>query len=158
MKGEARMDGDFRIRPLEPADLEHLWTMEWDPLPRQIRTFYLLCTIGQPRYCSVAVDRNQRIVGVLLASTDEAGQWAYVNVVRIESDCRGAGLGATMMKRLESQCRSAGIGRVWLLTSTDVEPFYQRLGYTRDHSFMPAVTRRLMAEYRPDTLILSKVL
>jgi GNAT superfamily N-acetyltransferase len=152
------MDGDFRIRPLEPADLEHLWTMQWDPLPRQIRTFYLLCTLAHPRYCSVAVDKDQRIVGVMLASTDEANQWVYLNLVRIEPDCRGTGLGVAMMKRLESQCRSTGIGRIWLLTSTDVEPFYERLGYTRDHSFMPAVTRRLMVEYRPDTLILSKVL
>ena len=152
------MDLQFDIRPLEPADMEHLWTMEWDPLPRQIRTFYLLCTIAHPRYSAVAVDPRGRIVGVQLATPDQAGQWVYVNHLRIEPDCRGAGIGSALMKHLESQCRSTGVGRVWLLTSTDVEPFYAAMGYTRDSSFMPAATRRLMETHRPDTLILAKVL
>ncbi len=147
-----------RIRPLAPADLEHLWRMDWDPLPRQIYTFYLLCAIGHPRFCSVAVDGENAIIGVLLATPDELGQWVYINHVRVEPPARGFGLGTEMVRHLERQCRAAGIGRVWLLTSSDVEPFYQPGGYERDASFMPPAARQLMAEHRPAALILSKKL
>ncbi|MCG3180182.1 MAG: hypothetical protein BIFFINMI_02539 [Phycisphaerae bacterium] len=148
----------YRIRPLEPADLEHLWTMEWDPLPRQISTFYLLCTIAHPEFCSVAIDGQHKIVGVLLATPSQNGQWIYLNHLRIEPHLRGQGVGGAMVRHLESQCRAAGIGRIWLLTSSDVEPFYLPLGYARDDSFMPPVTRRLMKEHRAAALILSKEL
>ena len=104
------------------------------------------------------MDPNQRIVGVILTTVDEAGQWVYVNHLRIEPECRGSGVGSALMKNLESQCRSGGISRVWLLTSTDVEPFYAPMGYIRDNSFMPPLVRQLMSKHRPDTLILSKVL
>ncbi|MDD4891404.1 MAG: GNAT family N-acetyltransferase [Phycisphaerae bacterium] len=148
----------FRLRPLEPRDLDHLWTMNWDPLPRQISTFYLLCAIGHPRFCSVAVDGNGRIVAVLLTTVDEAGQWLYVNHLIVDESCRGGGVGTALMNNLESQCRAAGLRRIWLLTGVDVEPFYAVMGYRRDDSFMPPAARELMAARRPDALILSKVL
>ncbi len=152
------MSIQFRIRPLEPGDLEHLWTMDWSPLPRQISTFYLLCTIAHPRFCFVAVDADDRIVGVLLTTVDELRQWLYVNHLRIEPEARQFGIGTALMKHLEAQCRSAGIATVWLLTSEDVEPFYTPQGYVRDASFMPPITRQLMTKHRPAALILSKQL
>jgi predicted N-acetyltransferase YhbS len=130
--------------------------MDWDPLPRQISTFYLLCVIGHPRFCSVAVDGDGRIVGVLLATPDELGNWLYVNHVRVEPDVRSAGIGQALIKHVEGQGRAAGIERIWLLTSEDVEPFYEPLNYERDASFMPAAVRKLMAEHRPAAIILSK--
>jgi N-acetylglutamate synthase-like GNAT family acetyltransferase len=152
------MSVQYRIRPLMPGDLEHLWQMEWDPLPRQISTFYLLCTIGHPRFCSVAVDSEGEIIGVLLATPDENAQWVYINHIRIEPRCRGAGIGQALVKHLESQARAAGFDRIWLLTSEDVEPFYQPMGYQRDASFMPPITRQLMQKHRQAALILSKCL
>ena len=146
----------FRVRPMEPADLEHLWTMQWDPLPRQISTFYLLCTIGHPRYCSVAVGAGERIIGVLLATPEETGRWLYVNHLRVEPECRQFGVGAALMKNVEAQCRASGVPVVWLVTSADVEPYYAPMGYVLDASFMPPVTRQLMARHRAEALILSK--
>jgi len=152
------MSVQFRIRPLEPADLEHLWTMRWDPLPRQLSAFYLLCAIAHPRYCSIALDEAGRIVGVLLTTPEEQDRWLYVDDLRIEPDCRQLGIGTALMKNLEAQCRAGGIELIWLLTSTDVEPFYAQLGYARDASFMPPMARQLMARHRPEALILSKEL
>ncbi len=152
------MSMSFAVRLLAPPDLEHLWAMNWDPLPRQISTFYLLCTIGHPRYCRVATAETGRIIGVLLATQQEANEWVYVNHLRVEPECRGEGVGLALMRDLEAACKADGVGRVWLLTSVDVETYYSPQGYRRDSSFMPPTVRQLMSRHRPDTVILTKVL
>lgn len=64
---------------------------------------------------------------------------AQVEGVRVDSACRGSGIGAALMRHAMAEARMAGCGVMQLTTNserTEARAFYARLGFTHSHAGM----------------------
>jgi len=72
--------------------------------------------------------RSGRVVGFVTAITDGVLS-AYVPLLEVLPECRGAGLGRELMQRIVR--RLEPMYMIDLTCDEDVQPFYERLGWTR---------------------------
>ena len=64
---------------------------------------------------------------------------AQVEGVRVESACRGGGIGAALMRHAMAEARAAGCAVLQLTTNrdrTEAQAFYARLGFVHSHAGM----------------------
>ncbi len=124
------------VRPIRPAEIDWLWTLDWNPLPRERDTFYVLALAMQGRWAWLAeIDREP--AGVLLASASDAQSQVYLNHLLVLAPARGRGVGTALMDRLETEAAAAGIRRIILFTG-DARGFYERRGYAVTTRALPA--------------------
>lgn len=75
-----------------------------------------------------AKESEDQIVGGLVASTSYG--WLLVKILWVESECRGSGIGRSLMEHAELSAFSRGCHGAWLDTSSaDAQKFYLSLGY-----------------------------
>ena len=88
---------------------------------------------------SLAVkDADGRVVGGCDAF--RMGELAFVDVLWVAEDCRGAGLGGCILDQLEADAARQGARRVELNTFAFQAPgFYEKQGYRRIGALEPAV-------------------
>jgi GNAT superfamily N-acetyltransferase len=68
------------------------------------------------------------VQGGLLGRTDKG--WLFVQFLFLPQACRGAGLGAEVLRRAEAEARERGCHHVWLDTFSFQAPgFYEKQGY-----------------------------
>lgn len=76
----------------------------------------------------------------ILHGVSQQGQSrAQVEGVRVDSTCRGAGIGAAMMRHAMAEARIAGCAILQLTTRadrTEAQAFYARLGFVHSHAGM----------------------
>ena len=75
-----------------------------------------------------AKDSEDHIVGGLVASTSYG--WLLIKVLWVESNCRGSGIGQSLVEEAELTSLTRGCHGAWLDTSNAAAyEFYLRLGY-----------------------------
>ena len=92
----------------------------------------------------VAENGGGEVVGTLqlsmLPGLSRNGMWrAIVESVHVRADCRGKGLGASLMHEAMRLAREAGCGLIQLTTDkrrVDAHRFYARLGFVASHEGM----------------------
>jgi amino-acid N-acetyltransferase len=125
---------DLEIRPGRPADIE--------------RVMGLLRSAGLP-----AEDLSDKFIGNFLVASagpsvvGSIGLEPFANAgllrsLVVDPDCRGDGLGRSLVGELEAHARRNGISELWLLT-IDAERFFLGLGYrVQEREQAPDVIRR----------------
>ena len=86
-------------------------------------------------------ERDGRIVATLQLTmiqqlSSRGSKVAQIEAVRVASDLRGGGLGATLVRDAVERARAAGCVRVQLTSHkerADAHRFYERLGFRRSH-------------------------
>ncbi len=73
-------------------------------------------------------DSSNNLIGGLTASTSYG--WLLVKVLWVKNECRGTGLGRSLMKQAERKGIELGCHHIWLDTSNpEAMSFYQSLNY-----------------------------
>ena len=89
---------------------------------------YPLMEVPQSKWFVLrAVDRDGRLVGGALMWAYWG--WADVNLVAVETEARGCGVGRLLMAAIEDKAREEGCTRLRVETFDQEMGFYQRLGY-----------------------------
>jgi GNAT superfamily N-acetyltransferase len=79
---------------------------------------------------SVLAFMDQRIIGGLMGKV--FWNWLYADLVWVEKDFRGRGIGGDVMNAAEQHARGMKLTGIYLWTETWQAPvFYQKLGYTQ---------------------------
>lgn len=97
------------------------------------------------RFCPDVADLSCCIKdgeGRCIAGTDSfrMGEMASVDVLWVDEDHRGQGLGSALLAHVEAQARAQGARRLELNTFGFQAPgFYEKLGYRRFGAIEPAV-------------------
>jgi GNAT superfamily N-acetyltransferase len=92
--------------------------------------------------------QGDRLVGGCLGSTEDLWMWFTVDIMWVEEDLRGRGLGARLLAAAEEQARRRGCRWSKLNTWDFQAPaFYQRCGYReygREIDYPPGQTNFLL--------------
>ena len=124
------------IRNCTQEDFFNLWEMDWGPLPKERDTLYLIWCVDHSELSFVAEDEAGGPLGVLLASRSANGRSCFLNHLLVSSNARGQGVGAALVKRLKDICAALGVQRIWFFTGDKIRPFYEKLGFQVDTSFL----------------------
>lgn len=100
--------------------------------------------IQLPRY--VARDANDKLVGLVTYRIDRENQ--ACELVSINSELEGRGIGTKLIRMLEAEAKKSGCKRIWLITTNDnpeAAAFYVKRGYrlTKIHLYALEKSRQL---------------
>jgi len=86
--------------------------------------------VAEHKPLSVLASAEDRIVGGLIG--DVIWNWLYAEIVWVEEEFRGQGVGTRVMKRAEERAREMKLTGIYLWTEAWQAPgFYLKLGYTQ---------------------------
>jgi ribosomal protein S18 acetylase RimI-like enzyme len=135
----------MKIRQAEVADIEamshlldQLFSIEQDFSPdkdKQDRGLRLL--FESEDAVAFVAEEDTRVIGMAtlqtLISTAEGGRVGLIEDVVVDTDCRGRGVGKTLLSHLAQWAEKNGMKRIQLLADCDNQPaldFYQKEGWT----------------------------
>ena len=141
-KADSRMIEDYTLRSGQLRDipemvllLEELFSLEDDfefAPDRARRGLQMLLESGTSWIC--VAERMGRVVGLCtmqkLISTSEGGEVGLIEDVVVASECRGMGIGRSLLTEAERHASAAGLRRLQLLAdreNLDAQEFYSRL-------------------------------
>ncbi len=124
------------IRNCQQEDFFRLWEMEWDPLPKERDTLYLIWCVDQSELSFMAEDERGSCLGVLLASRSADGTSCFLNHLLVAGPARARGVGSALVDRLKQQATALAVERIWFFTGENNRPFYEKLGFRVDSSFL----------------------
>ena len=108
-------------RAIELTDLE-----QWGYAPADVERLLALSPAG-----CFAAEADGRVVGVM--ATTSYGKVAYLGSVVVDPGHRGHGIGNAMMRAALDHLDGSGVETVRLNAYTDVVPFYEALGFSREY-------------------------
>jgi GNAT superfamily N-acetyltransferase len=85
---------------------------------------------GEDKPFSILAHAEERVVGGLIGKV--FWNWLYADIVWVDEDCRGQGVGTELMKCAEERAVDMKLTGIYLWTETWQAPaFYRKLGYTQ---------------------------
>jgi GNAT superfamily N-acetyltransferase len=138
------------IREAVRADLDAVLALQREDVIREVHEDEVPAAAYVPAFEEITADPRQQLLvgerdGEVVATaqvtwvrrlTYVGGETGIVESVRVRSDLRGHGLGATLMRHVVDLARSRGAVRVELTTNGRREAarrFYERLGFEASH-------------------------
>lgn len=133
----------MEIRDCGTADFEMVFPLLgqlWPDLetdPRQMRDAFAACldAEGQVLFCAVEVDRIAGFCAIIVKeSLWRQGRTAFVDVLVVDGELRGRGIGATLLERAGEIAGSRGCDYIELDSSFHREGahrFYEKQGFVR---------------------------
>jgi len=137
----------LRIRSMRPSDFDFAAKLSnienWDNSSDDFRRI----TRIQPRGCFVATEKKRR-VGIV--TTISYGRLGWIGNLVVSKQYRRLGIGSWLVKHAILYLRKKGARTVGLFSYKRNLPFYQRLGFKRDVSYLRFVGRgRALTYERP---------
>ena len=136
------------IRNCRQEDFFDLWQMDWDPLPKERDTIYLVLAVEHRQLSFVAEEEEGNWLGVLLASRSADGTSCFLNHLLVMSSARSQGVGSALLEHLKARCREMGIRRIWFFTNEANSRFYKRMGFAENGTFLCAPLRDYARDYK----------
>lgn len=119
--------------------LNELFSIEQDFNPdfeKQMRGLYMLLTETERAIVLVARSSENKVIGMvtaqLVVSTAEGAYSAWVEDMIVTSDCRGKGIGKTLLEQVSIWAKSKGASRAQLLVDQGNQPaidYYHHLSW-----------------------------
>lgn len=104
-------------------------TMEWGFAEEDFKFMMKL----EPEGCLVALD-DAKLIG--LTTTIRFENLGWIGNVIVEAEYREKGIGSIIVQRAISYLESIGATSIGLYSYVDTVPFYERLGFKRDKTFI----------------------
>jgi GNAT superfamily N-acetyltransferase len=107
--------------------------------------------LTEEKHFSILAHAEERIVGGLIGKV--YWNWLYADLVWVEEEFRGQGIGTDVMRRAEQRAHDMKLTGIYLWTETWQAPaFYLKLGYTQFvefKNFPPGHSRFGFHKYLP---------
>jgi N-acetylglutamate synthase len=134
-KAEFRIRAEFKIRKMKLSDHEEVYKI-WKSSPgvnlglSDTKPYISLYMKRNPGLSFVAVNKNERIIGTVLAGHD--GRRGYIYHVSVVKNQRGKGIGSRLMEKCIAALKKAGLERCTIFVdkdNSDAKKFWEKEGW-----------------------------